>query len=91
MNKFITNKNLTIVNFAIATYFALIYLINFFKIDFVLIGVFRELMTIPFLVAQIFFLVLGIVFLVKYKAHFLTSISIIGLAISAIYTIGWFL
>jgi hypothetical protein len=90
MNKLITNRNLTIVNFVIVTYFALIYLLNFYKIDFVLLGVFRELLTIPFLGAQILFLVLGIIFLIKHKTHFLTIISIIGLVISTIYTIGWF-
>jgi len=91
MNKLLTNRNLTIINCVIVTYFGLIYLLNIYKIDFVLIGVFRELLTIPFLGAQIFFLVLGIIHLIKHKTHFLTIISIIGLAISAIYTIGWFL
>jgi hypothetical protein len=90
MNNLITNRNLTIINFVIVTYFGLIYLLNFYKIDFVLIGVFREILTIPFLLAQIVFLVLGIIHLIKHKTHFLTIISIIGLAISAIYTIGWF-
>ena len=90
MNKLITNRNLTIINIVIVTYFGLIYLLNFYKIDFVLIGVFREILTIPFLIAQIVFLVLGIIHLVTHKTHFLTIISIIGLAISAVYTIGWF-
>lgn len=90
MKILLTNRNLTIINFVIVTYFSLIYLINFYKIDFVLIGVFGEILTIPFLFAQIVFLVLGIIHLIKYKTHFLTIISIIGLVISAIYTIGWF-
>ena len=90
MNKIITNRNLTIINFVIVTYFGLIYLLNFYKIDFVFIGVFREMLTIPFLLAQIVFLVLGIIHLIKNKTHFLTVISIIGLAISAFYTIGSF-
>ena len=90
MNKLKTNRNLIIINFVIVTYFGLIYLLNFYKIDYVLIGVFREFLTIPFLIAQIVFLVLGIIHLIKHKTHFLTIISIIGLAISAIYTIGWF-
>lgn len=90
MKILLTNRNLTIINFVIVTYFSLIYLINFYKIDFVLIGVFREILTIPFLLAQIVCLVLGIIHLIKHKTHFLTIISIIGLVISAIYTIGWF-
>ena len=85
-----TNRNLTIINFVIIAYFCLIYVLNFYKIDFVLIGVFREMLTIPFLLAQILFLVLGITHLIKYKTHFLTLISIVGLAINAVYTIGSF-
>ena len=90
MDKLMTNRNLTIINFVIIAYFCLIYVLNFYKIDFVLIGVFREMLTIPFLLAQILFLVLGITHLIKYKTHFLTLISIIGLAINTIYTIGSF-
>jgi len=90
MNKLITNRSLTIINFVIVTYFGLIYLLNFYKIDLVLIGVFREMLTIPFLLAQIVFLVLGMIHLIKYKTNFLTIISIIGLAICTIYTIGSF-
>jgi len=90
MDKLITNRNLTIINFVIVTYFGLLYLLNFYKIDFVLIGVFGEMLTIPFLLAQFLFLVLGIIHLIKHKTHFLTLISIIVLAINAIYTIGSF-
>ena len=90
MNKLITNRNLTIINFAIVTYFGLIYLLNFYKVDFVLIGVLREILTIPFLLAQILFLVIGIVYLIKRKTNFLTIISIIVLTISAIFTFGSF-
>ena len=88
MNKLMTNRNLTIINFVIVAYFGLIYLLNLYKIDFVLIGVFREMLTIPFLLAQIVFLILGIIHIIKYKTHFLTIISIIVLAICTIYTIG---
>ena len=90
MNKLITHRNLSIINFVIVAYFGVIYSINFYNIDFVLIGVFREILTIPFLLAQIVFLVLGIIHLIKHKTQFLTIISIIALAICAIYTIGWF-
>jgi hypothetical protein len=86
----ITIRNLSIINFVIVAYFGVIYSINFYNIDFVLIGVFREILTIPFLLAQIVFLVLGIIHLIKHKTQFLTIISIIALAICAIYTIGWF-
>ena len=88
MDKLITNKSLIIVNFAIVSYFIVIWLINFYKIDFVLIGVFRELLTIPFLIAQIVFLVIGIKYLMKNKKSFLLIISVLLLAICSIVTIG---
>lgn len=90
MNKLITNRNLTIINFAIVTYFGLVYLLDLYKVEFVLIGVLREILTIPFLLAQIIFLVIGIVYLIKHKTNILTIISIIVLTISAIFTIGSF-
>ncbi len=90
MKKLITNRNLTIINFVIVSYFILIWLINFYKMEFVLIGVFRELLTIPFLIAQIVFLVIGIKYLIKHKRHFSTIISLILLAVCTIITIGSF-
>ncbi len=79
-----------VANFAIVSYFILIWLINFYKIDFVLIGVFRELLTIPFLIAQIVFLVIGIKFIIKNQIDTLTIISVLSLAICMIITIGSF-
>ena len=90
MSRLITNKNLTIINFAIVTFFILIWLINIYKIDFDLVGVFRELLTIPFLIAQIVFLVIGIKYLINNKRHFLTIISLLLLAICSVITIGMF-
>ena len=90
MNKLITKRNLIIVNFAIVSYFILIWLINFYKIDFVLIGVFREMLTIPFLIAQIVFLVIGIKYLIKNQINFLMVISVLSLTICTIITIGSF-
>jgi hypothetical protein len=81
---------LIVANFAIVSYFILIWLINFYKIDFVLIGVFRELLTIPFLIAQIVFLVIGIKFIIKNQIDTLTIISVLSLAICMIITIGSF-
>ena len=90
MNKLMTNRNLTIINFVIVSYFIIIWLINFYKLDFVLIGVFREILTIPFLIAQVVFLVIGIRYLIKNKRSFLTIISVLLLAICTIITIGSF-
>jgi hypothetical protein len=90
MDKLITNKSLIIVNFAIVCYFIVIWLINFYKIDFVLIGVFRELLTTPFVIAQIVFLVIGIKYLINNKKSFLLIISVLLLTICSIVSIGTF-
>ena len=90
MSKLLNNRTLIIVNFSIVSYFVVLYLLDFFKIDFVVLGVFREIFTIPFLLAQLLFLVLGILHVIKYKTYLLTFISIILLAINATYTIGSF-
>jgi hypothetical protein len=85
-----TNRNLTIVNFAIVFYFVIIWLIYYHKIDYVIIGVFRELFTIPFLIAQIVFLVIGIKYLISGQRNKLTLVSIFFLVVCAIITIGSF-
>ena len=90
MKKLITSRNLTIVNFAIVSYFILIWLINFYKIDFVLIGVFREMLTIPFFIAQIVFLIIGIKYLIQNQRDFLIIISVLSLSICSVVTIGSF-
>ncbi|QAA82010.1 hypothetical protein EI546_09870 [Aequorivita sp. H23M31] len=90
MNRLITNKKLTIINFVIVTYFVLLWLINVYNLDFVLIGVFRELLTIPFLLAQIIFLIIGVRFLLKNETQFWTIAILIILGICALLTIGSF-
>ena len=90
MNKLITKRNLTIINVVIVAYFILLWFINFNNIDTVLIGVFRELLTIPFLIAQIVFLVIGIRYLIKNKWNLLLTISVLLLAVCTIITIGSF-
>ncbi len=90
MNTLFSNRNLSIANFAIVFYFILIWLINFYQIDFVLIGVFRELLTIPFLIAQIVFVVIGIIHLMKSKKNLLFILSVLALIICSIITIGSF-
>lgn len=91
MNKLLNEKRLTIINLIIVTYFITIYLFYLYKINFVLIGVFREMLTIPFLIGQIVFLIFGINFLIKKRTQqFLTIFSIVLLAICSIITIGSF-
>lgn len=90
MDTLITNRNLTIINFTIVVYFILIWLAHFYQIDFVLIGVFRELLTMPFLIAQIVFLVIGIKYAIEKKRNVPMVISVLALAIYTTITIGSF-
>jgi len=83
-----TNRNLIKINFAIVSYFILMWLINFFNIDFVLIGVLTEMLTIPFLLAQVVFLVFGLNYLFRNKSSLLTIASVVALFICTITTIG---
>ncbi len=81
-----------LINFGIVAYFAISYLIYIYKIDFVIIGVFREMLTIPFILAQIAFLFLSLRFLfVEKKFPFLLLFSITALAICSLLTIGSFI
>ena len=86
----LTGRNLTLINFAIVFYFVLIYTFYIFKIDFVLIGVFQEMLTIPFLIAQVVFVVIGINYLINYKKEVLNIISLLLLTICSAITIGSF-
>ncbi|MGB0523260.1 MAG: hypothetical protein ACPGJS_09890 [Flammeovirgaceae bacterium] len=89
LSKF-TDTRLFAITLIIISYFGLTYLVHIFQIDVVLIGVFRELLTIPFLLAQVVFLVIGIVYVKKDQSP-LAIISIILLALCSLITIGSFL
>jgi hypothetical protein len=91
MSKTLTEKRLIIINFIIVLYFLFIYAIHRFQLENTLIGVFKEILTIPFLLAQTVFLVLGFLLLIKNKkSHFLTKLSVLLLGICAVLTIGSF-
>ncbi|SFC32213.1 hypothetical protein SAMN04487907_103328 [Zunongwangia mangrovi] len=90
MKKFTTDRKLILVNFAIVFYFILIWLTNIYKVDYALIRVFREILTIPFLIAQIIFLVIGINYLRKNQKNYYLAISVLALAICSFVTIGSF-
>ena len=90
MKDLLKSRNLILINFIIITYFALLWLVNFYQLDFVFIGVFKELLTIPFLVTQLFFLIIGVIHLIKYDNNHLMIVSLILLAASTAYTVGSF-
>ena len=81
MHKYLSHRNLAVINLCIVFYFMAIWLINYFKIDAIIIGVFRELLTIPMLLAQLIFLVLGIIYLTKNNSDNLYKISLVLLGI----------
>ena len=90
MNKLLTNRNLIIINFVIVSYFILLWLIDLYQIKFVLIEIFGELLTIPFFIAQIVFLIIGIKSVIKQQRNLLTIISVLLLATCTIITIESF-
>ncbi len=85
------NQRLIIINFTIIIYFLVITLLYYFQINSQPVQFIVELFTIPFLLAQIVFLVLGINYVIKNpnKSN-LTLISVILLAISTMLTFGSF-
>lgn len=92
MKNFFSNRNVTIINFLITAFFGSIYLIDKNKVDTVLIGVFREIFTLPFLAALLFFSVLGIVnFFTKGKKSALRIVSSLGLLTILFYIIRGFM
>lgn len=88
MAKFITERRLTVINIVIVSYFAFLYIVNALQLDFILIGFFREFLTIPFLISEIVFLVIGSIMVLKSRTSFNTRVSIALLAICAGFTIG---
>ncbi len=81
-------KQLTTFNLIIVGYFIMVYLINYFKIDFVLIAVIKELATIPFLIAQLIFIFLSLQFFIKNKKEKWLLLSTVLLFFSFFFTIA---
>ncbi len=83
-------KQLTTFNLIIVGYFIIVYLTDYFKIDFVLIGVIKELATIPFLIAQLIFIFLSLQSILRHKKGRWLLPSAILLILSSLLTIGSF-
>ena len=88
MNHLLNNRNITIINFGIISYFLFIFLCYHYKIEHVLIGVIREVLTIPLLLSQIICLAISINFLFKHKKRPLFIISTLCLAICTVITMS---
>ena len=86
-------KRLLAISLIIATYFLTVFLLNYFQVDLILIGVFIELLTIPMMLGQLVFLIIGLIILIRGKnsrLRHLTIISVLVLAISSLLTIWSF-
>ncbi len=59
MNKLLENKNMMLVNWSIVGYFMILIGLNHYQVDVQILHVLRELFTIPFVLAAVFFSVLG--------------------------------
>lgn len=83
-----TNKNLIIANFVTVCYFVFLWGYNITKINHVFIGVFKEILTLPFLVIQTVLLLIGIKNILKNQRNLLFILSVILLGICFIITTG---
>ena len=82
------HKTLTKINLGIVAFFVVLGIIDLKHLNFVFIGVLRELLTLPFLFLQAVFLFLSIRFVFKHNAKdFWLNISIFILAICTTVTI----
>ena len=87
----INPKKQLLISLLIVSYFMVIYSLHNYHIDFVLLGVFREILTIPFIIAQFVFLLTGIRLMIfERNQRHLSSLSVILLAICTMTTMGSF-
>ena len=87
--KALNGSKLLVASVIISAYFIALFLVDYYELDHFLIGFIGELFTIPFLLAQIIFLVLGINLLLKQKhQRNLIILSIVILSICSLFTFG---
>jgi len=79
------------INFGIVSYFIVVYLLHHYGVSGGLVAVFVELFSIPFLLAQVIFMVISIKFLVdNSNRKTMTIVSMVALAICTVLTLGSF-
>ncbi|SDG81487.1 hypothetical protein [Psychroflexus sediminis] len=81
-----SDKKLSIINFSIVAYFILMWLLYVYQIHFFIIGFLVELLTIPFLIAEVVFLVVGSIHLIKKPIRIVTLVSMLSLGVCAFIT-----
>jgi hypothetical protein len=81
VNIHLSEKRFLLTSVIITSYFALVYLFYILEFEPVIVGVLRELLTIPFFIAQLFFLVMGMIMLlrnaVEKKAPVITGVILL--------------
>ncbi len=90
MSRLSYSSNITILNFLVVSYFAILWAFGYYGITSAIINFLRELLTIPFLAAEVVLLVVGIRYLFKPNKELLVIISIAALAVCTFLTIGSF-
>lgn len=84
-------KRLTLINFSIISFFCLIYLQNNYNINNGVVNFIKELFTIPFLIAQVVFLVISVKQLFKKHINITFLISVVLLVTSSFITFNSFI
>lgn len=90
MDRILSSKNLTLINLLIVAYFVLLYFVNHYQIKSQLIQGAGEMLTIPFLIAQVIFVAIGIQYITQGKRKLWTVVSIVLLGLCAIATVKSF-
>ena len=89
--KKLKDGGLLTISVIIAAYFLALFFLNYYRADHFLVGFFIESLTIPFLLAQVIFLIIGIGLLFsKNSRQKLIVLSVIILSVSTILTFGSF-
>ena len=87
--KFFSARTLTRINFTIAGYFLLMYLVYELQIQMEAVNFLLELLTIPMLIAEFAFLLIGILKLIEKNSRTpVFIVSIAALLVSTLLTFG---
>lgn len=87
--KLLNGSRLLIASLIISAYFLALYVVDYYEVEHFLIGFFGELLTIPFLLAQIVFLVIGFyILLIQKNQRNLIILSLVILSLCSILTFG---
>lgn len=84
-------KKITLINFSITGFFCLIYLQNNSNINNGIVNFIKELFTIPFLIAQVVFLIISIKKILNKRINIRFIISLILLITCSFFTFKSFI